>query len=77
MLHVDRRAGGIFRWADFAQQAVADRAHHRAGFAQQLTPLRHQLRGGGFTVGPGDANQAQPVGRLMVKTPRQRGEAFS
>jgi hypothetical protein len=59
VLNINRRTGGVFRRDHFIQQAVAHGPHHRAGFAQQLRPLRQQLRGGGFTVGTGDANQTQ------------------
>ena len=72
MLNVYRRTGGIFGRDDFIQQAVADSSHHRAGFAQQLRPLRQQLGSGGFPVGSGHANQTQLLRRLMIKTPGQR-----
>ena len=56
-LHVNRRACGVFRRAYFAQKTVPHRAHDGTGFAQQLRPLRHQLSGGGFSVGSCHANQ--------------------
>ena len=76
VLHVNRRSGGVLRGNHFAQQAVADGAHHRRGFTQQLRPLGQQLGGGGFTVGTGNADKLQPFGRLMVEAPRQGGEAL-
>ncbi|MNP05198.1 hypothetical protein D3C76_971440 [compost metagenome] len=76
VLHVDRRTGGIFRRIHFAQQTVTDGTHHRAGFAQQFGPLRHQLRGGGFTVGARHANQTQLVRRFIIKTSRQGGKTL-
>lgn len=66
----------VFSVGHTAQQAVADGAHHRAGFAQQLAPLRQQLGGGGFAVGAGHADQTQTLARLVVKTPGQRGKAL-
>ena len=76
VLDINGRTGGVFRRDHFPQQAVAYGAHHRAGFAQQLAPLRNQLRGGGFAVSAGHANQMQAFGRLMVKTPGQRRQTF-
>ena len=73
MLHIDRRASGVFRRNNFIQQTVTDRPHHRAGIAKQFGPLRQQLCRGGLAVSPGDAHQAQLFRRLMVKTPGQRG----
>jgi hypothetical protein len=35
------------------------------------------LGGGGFTVGPRHANQAQTFGRLMIETPGQRRQALA
>ena len=72
MLNVHRGTGGVFSWNDFIQQTVTDGPHHRAGFAEQLCPLRQQLSGGGFPVGAGDAHQTQLLRRLMIKTPGQR-----
>ena len=43
MLNINRRTGGVFRRNNFVQQTVADRAHHRTGFAEQVGPLRQQL----------------------------------
>ena len=43
MLNVHRGTGGVFSWNDFIQQTVTDGPHHRAGFAEQLCPLRQQL----------------------------------
>ena len=76
VLYVNRRAGGVFRRAHFAQQTVTHGPHHRTGFTQQLGPLRHQLRGGGFTVRTRYANQTQLVGRFVIKTSRQCGKTF-
>ena len=76
MLYVNCRAGGVFCWADFAQQAVTHGAHYRASFSQQLGPLRHQLRGGGFSVRARHANQTQLVGRFVIKTSCQSRETF-
>ena len=76
MLYVYRRAGGVFRRAHFAQQAVTHGTHHRTGFTQQLGPLRHQLRGSGFTVRTRDAYQAQLVGRFVIKTSSERGKTL-
>ncbi len=58
VLDIDCRTGGIFRRNNLVQQTVADRSYHRTGFHQQVGPLCQQLRGRGFTVGTGDANQA-------------------
>ena len=73
VLNIDRRAGGVFGRHHFIQQAVTDGTHHRAGFAEQLCPLRQQLRSRGFTVSTGDAHQTHLLRRLLVKTPGQRG----
>ena len=73
VLNINRRTGGVFRGDNFLQQAIAYGSHDRAGFSQQLRPLRQQLGGGGLAVSPGDANQAQLFRRLMVKTSGQRG----
>ena len=73
VLNINGRTGGVFRWDNFLQQAIAYGSHYRAGFPQQLRPLRQQLCRGGLAVSPGDAHQAQLFRRLMVKTPGQRG----
>ena len=59
VLNVNSRTGGVFRWDNFPQQAIAYGSHYRTGFAKQLRPLRQQLRRGGLTVSSGDAHQAQ------------------